>query len=43
MPFAQALRLHRICSTNNELHDRWDKLNNKLTEKGHKQIRNKKN
>ena len=37
IPFSQALRLRRICSTNNEFQDSCDKLRNKLTERGYKQ------
>ena len=37
IPFPQALRLRRICSTNNEFHDSCDKLRNKLIERGYKQ------
>ena len=37
MPFSQALRLRRICSTNNESQDSFDKLRNKLIERGYKQ------
>ena len=36
IPFAQALRLRRICSTNNEFQDSCDRLRNKLIEKGYK-------
>ena len=36
-PFSQALRLCRICSTNNEFQDSYDKLRNKLIERGYKQ------
>ena len=36
IPFAQALRLGRICPTNNEFQDSCDKLRNKLTERGYK-------
>ena len=35
--FSQALRLRRICSTNNEFQDSCDKLRNKLIERGYKQ------
>ena len=41
MPFAQALRLRRICSTNNEFQDSCDTLCNKLIERGYKQEINK--
>ena len=37
IPFSQALRLRRICSTNNEFQDSCDKLRNKLIEIGYKQ------
>ena len=37
IPFAQALSLHRICSTNNEFQDSCDKLRKKLFERGYKQ------
>ena len=37
IPFSQALRLRRICSTNNEFQDSCDKLRNKLIERGCKQ------
>ena len=37
IPFSQVLRLHRICSTNNEFQDSCDKLRNKLIERGYKQ------
>ena len=37
IPFAQALRLRRICLTNNEFQDSCDTLRNKLIERGHKQ------
>ena len=37
IPFSQALRLRRICSTNNEFQDSCDKLRNKLIERGYKQ------
>ena len=37
IPFSQALRLRRICSTNNEFQDSCDKLRNKLLERGYKQ------
>ena len=36
VPFSQALRLHRICSTNNEFQDSCDKLRNKLIEREYK-------
>ena len=37
IPSAQALRLRRICSTNNEIQDSCDKLRYKLIERGCKQ------
>ena len=37
IPFSQALRLHRICSTNIEFQDSCDKLRNRLIEIGYKQ------
>ena len=37
IPFSQALRLSRICSTNNEFQDSCDKLRNKLIERGYTQ------
>ena len=37
IPFSQALRLRRICSTNNEFQDSCDKLRIKLIERGYKQ------
>ena len=37
IPFSQALRLLRICSTNNEFQDSYYKLHNKLIERGYKQ------
>ena len=37
IPFSQALRLRRICSTNNEFQDSCDKSRNKLIERGYKQ------
>ena len=37
IPFSQALRLRRSCSTNNEFQDSCDKLRNKLIERGYKQ------
>ena len=37
IPFSQALRLRRICSTNNEFQDSCDKLRNKLIERGYTQ------
>ena len=35
IPSSQALRLRRICSTNNEFQDSCDKLRNKLIERGY--------
>ena len=37
IPFAQALRIRRICSTNNEFQDSCDTLRNNLIERGYKQ------
>ena len=37
IPFAQALRLIHICSTNNEFQDSCDTLSNKLIERGYQQ------
>ena len=37
IPFSQALRLRRVCSTNNEFQDCCEKLRNKLIERGCKQ------
>ena len=37
MPCAQALRLHRIYSTNNVFQEGCDNLSNKLIERGYKQ------
>ena len=37
IPFAQALRLRRICSTNNEFQGSCDNLHNKLIERGYKE------